>query len=338
MDMVANFCRTMCHLTGLLRAVISIFSILSAATLFILPVALVYVVSRIRMSSARQIGIALLLTVLLLVGLQPVAGPLMGNTVTRYGILDSGTDALGLKPVVLPNLARGAVFALVYLTFACAILRMRQGEDSRFTSVAAALDFRRWENRPAALILVPFSVAYIATLVLFADWIFDRYVLPLLAVLVIAFLLSCQSWISSKILAAGYVGVLFCSLYAIATTHDYLAAARARATAARHVEAAGIPRTSITAGFEYDAWTQLMHSGHVDLRSPVQGFRFRSRPKEENYWLWDYTPDVQPKYFVVYSSQPALVMSAFPRISYTAWLPPFRREVLVQMSPIEGSK
>lgn len=338
MDMVANLCKTLFQPAGLLRAVLSVLSMISAALLLALPAGLVYVVAYIQTSGVRRFVVALLFAILLSVVVQPVAGPLMGNTITKYGILDSGTDALGIKPVVLPQIVRVGASLLAYLAVASAILRIRYDTRRQLPSDAPPIPVKRWEDRPVTLVLVPFSVAYLATVAVFADWIYDRYVLPLLVVLAVAFLVACQSWISSKALAAGYISLLFWALYGIAATHDYLAAGRARLAATRCIENAGIPRASISGGFEYDAWTQLEYSGHVDLRYPVRGFRLGSRPKEENFWFWDYTSHVRPRYFVVYSSQPALVMAPFPSFAYTAWLPPFRREVLVQMLPDDAGR
>src|SRR6202035_5261892 len=52
--------------------------------------------------------------------------------------------------------------------------------------------------------------------------------------------------------------------YGIASTQDLWALPKARVEATRRLEAAGVPRTAIDAGFEYNVWTELIISGHIN--------------------------------------------------------------------------
>jgi hypothetical protein len=311
-------------------------SICQAAVMFILPAALVDVVACVQGLRKRQRGLLLLATLLLLFGFRYAlgVGPLMGNIVTQTGILDSGTDALGVKPQTLPRLLRGGAQVLVCLSFACLILRVRPGlSHIRDTFVRG-----RWREYPAVMILLPYSVVYVAVLVFLADGIIDRYVLPLTAVFAIGILQCGPVRVSTQTLVAAYAVLAVFAGYGIATTHDYLAAGRARVRAAVSVQAAGVPRTNISAGLEYDGWTQLEQTGHLEKKQN-RGYRLPvmdTGRKPENYWFWDATPDVRPRYFVAYSPQVGLSMPPFARVPYAAWLPPFHREILVQTQSTAG--
>jgi hypothetical protein len=336
-DMVGN---TRLVFTNPLRSAQTFLSMLQGTALFMLPVGLVFIGACIRRSNLRRVGIVLLLAFLVMLAAWRGVGvpPLIGNMFTEYGVLYSGVEALGIKPVVLPRVVQKCLLATVYVMFAFVILGARQG-DSPLAGFVKAVRARNWEEHPAFLVFVPFSITYAGTVLLFTNSVFDRYVLPLVPLLAIGLLLVCRLEVTTKTLAAGFVGLLAFAAFGIAATHDYLAAARARLTAAQQIENSGVPRTSISAGLEYDAWTQMERSRHVDFLAPVEGYRFQLPGlRTEHYWFWDYTPDVRPTYFVVYSEQPGLIMAKFPRVPFTAWLPPFRREVLVEtLPPVETS-
>ena len=56
-------------------------------------------------------------------------------------------------------------------------------------------------------------------------------------------------------------------------------------------------------------------------------------PVSEPYCLWDMTPSMGPVYFVMYSRLEGLNDSPFPPVRYQAWLPPFDRQVVMQVAP-----
>jgi hypothetical protein len=115
--------------------------------------------------------------------------------------------------------------------------------------------------------------------------------------------------------------------FGIALTHDYLSTGRARVQAASAVIAAGIPRTQVSAGLEYDAWTELEQYGYIRHPSQVPPRRYPTTPP---FWFWPKLAGVDPIYIVTYSPLPGLVDSQFPPVPFTAWLPPFHRRLLIQ--------
>ncbi len=322
-----------------------IISIISCSVFLVLPAALVFLACFLPSLSKREIAVALILAAVFFFALRHNANPFVGNIVTPSGIMGNDSlEALGVKPVVLPKALQAATEGLLYLTFVCALLLARPKGRLQFAKPQLArflskLKSIAWEDHPAAAILAPFAAVYILTLAFLAEDVFDRYLLPLLAVAFIALLLSCRKRISPKILAAGYASLLVFAFYSVASTHDYLAAERARAAAAAQIQSStGLPRTAISAGLEYDAWTELMIAGHVNNPNAFQNPKLPFRPESRIYWFLSYVPHVQPTYFVVYSVQTSLAATAFPPFTYTAWLPPFHREFLVQTLPAAQTK
>jgi hypothetical protein len=163
-------------------------------------------------------------------------------------------------------------------------------------------------------------------------YLFDRYLIVIMPLLILPLLLHLQQRIreAPPVWGWGIVGVF--ALFGIVMTHDYLAAGRARVQAASAVTSAGIARTHVSAGLEYDGWTQLEQTGRIP--SPEeQAAVSRSYPISPPFWFWSHTPSVKPVYIVTHSRLRGLEDSQFPPVAYTAWLPPFRREVLTQKAP-----
>jgi hypothetical protein len=113
---------------------------------------------------------------------------------------------------------------------------------------------------------------------------------------------------------------------AVATTHDYFSALRARALAAETLENRGISRNHISAGLEYDGWTQLQIAGRM------KGVGYDDEPQKntrDTFWFWRYTEAVTPDYVAVYAGISEPLGHGLLRIPFTTWLPPFRRAIVV---------
>jgi hypothetical protein len=126
--------------------------------------------------------------------------------------------------------------------------------------------------------------------------------------------------------------------YAIATTHDALSRRRAQRFAAEMLQRRGAPRTAISAGLEFDAWTQLTREGYINRPGVVRiehGSPFRVLPRRyygaklNIYWV-SYMPSVRPRWFVFLSPMPQAARTAFSPVIYRCWLPPFRRALFIQ--------
>ncbi len=262
--------------------------------------------------------------------------PWFGNIITEYGIMRPGLEAMGSKPPILSPSLVTLVSLIVFGAAAVCAMALLHSIDRSLTALPKMASPTVTHPAPSLagclLLFAPFCFCY-SIVVVFRYWEgfrLDRYLLPLLPALVIPLLWHHQQRIQQRVPAVGWVVLGLLGAYGIATTHDYLASARARLQAASTLVANGVPRTWITAGLEYDGWTQIEQTGHitgVQIRVPLGVNR---RPISPGYWLWDRTPSIQPRYFVVYSPDPSLIDSPFPPVRYKAWLPPFRRQVLTQ--------
>jgi hypothetical protein len=221
-----------------------------------------------------------------------------GNLVTQWGLLGVSTEVIGYKPVIVP-------FPLQSLLV--------------FLSVSGSL----------ALLLT--AAAYAAKVVRGSIRSPDFVTRQLSAF---------RTWSTQNVILAGvilYMLLLF-SLFGIATAHDFFARSRARLHAAEEVIHSGVARSMVSAGLEYDGWTELDLSGHINderIANPPHQFvsvAGRAFPVDPRYWAWDLTPSVHPKFLVVLSPQKELVDSRYPRIPYTTWLPPRRFEMLIQQA------
>jgi hypothetical protein len=281
----------------------------------------------------------------------PVA-PWIGNIVTKYGILLSGTDLLGDRPVILPLIVRvavtGVLISFVMLYFSAdsrldAKLKTKK-EGGRTLRISPLASLRRWSSGEHAgvLILVLFSIQYVALMAVRAasgsGFIFDRYTIPLMPLVLILFFRGLPPTRKIPFPAWAILGVFAC--FGIGITHDYYAQLRARAAAERVLLAAGIPRQRFSTGFETDAWQQVRRRGYVnnhEAQSPGGDLvPTIATPGRRLWWFTRYMPDVDPEYFATYGPVPELRPSGFVPIQYQTWLPPASRYLLIQCVPFSG--
>jgi 4-amino-4-deoxy-L-arabinose transferase-like glycosyltransferase len=255
-----------------------------------------------------------------------------GDIVTAAGILQEGVDAIGTKVVILPPTTRAFLSLMTLAATVACIVALVRGPSG------AGAEVDRSRTVQILLMSAPFHFGYLLVLLYRAHFArtFDRYLLPLLPAAAMMLLWLYQQRIRNRVPLGGWLVVAAFGTYGVATTHDYIAAARARLAAASALTSAGVPRTSITAGLEYDGWTQIETGGYLNspfIRLPANAYKTRaddSYPPGLWYDLWPFTPTINPEYFVVYSRQPMLVDTAFPPITYRAWLPFSIRSVYLQ--------
>ena len=260
------------------------------------------------------------------------AVPSLGNVLTEYGILGARVAALGVRPMILRPGPRELLTVLVLL--ACA-------------GCAMAL----WKLRSPGLEQLrqcPIVPSLILGLVFTAIWLpavlfrslgtpaWDRYLISFFPLVAIPLLRFYQTHIGTVVSRLSWAVLTVFAVYGVATTHDAFAAGRARLTAARALEQAGIPRTEISGGFEYDGWTQLETAGFVndwkiDQPSGPSSFATCTGPRAARPWFFYEMPVVRARYFVVYSRLPELDDAPAAPVGYTTWLPPGRRQILTQV-------
>lgn len=263
--------------------------------------------------------------------------PWIGNIILWE--FDNQRDATGLwdfRHFALPFSLRFLVSMLVVMTalLVFAVIRAKKCDGIKILFMQ--------QHEGALWLIGPFSVSYILLIVpraLHAD-LLDRYALGLMPFAIIIVILLYQDYVSQNLPWICAVTIAIYGVLAVAGTHDWFAWQRARVEAINEVRTAGVPRTEIQGGLEYDGWTQIVNGGHInqplvefppgsfDPHSPVPQVAEDCRMAFAMY-----TPLVHPKYSVVFGPKWCLTSTDFPPVPFRAWLPPFRRTIYVQGIP-----
>jgi hypothetical protein len=178
-------------------------------------------------------------------------------------------------------------------------------------------------------LLGPFLLVYLAFLVPLglAGMLFDRYLMPVLAVAIILLLRLYEETIAPRVQWLSMAAMTIVALYAIAGTHDMWALYRGRVAAGNELMNAGIPRTEFQGGFDYDGQTQIEAVGYIVNKHA--GIHVMELPEDCEDWFSGSTPAVHPQYFVMRAPVACFEPSHFADIRYRAWLPPFHRRVMI---------
>ncbi len=250
-----------------------------------------------------------------------------------------GSTMLGSAPAIFPVWVRVAISVIVIvavLIFAevlfCERMLQKINRSGKTNS--------SW--RDVAWILGPYAISYLALLLPRAihGLIFDRYLLGLMIVAIVALLKLYEQQFSAQLSGISWFVLALFALCTIAATHDWFALNRARVAAAAEIHASGIPRRFIQGGLEYDGWTQIEDGGHANspfVRVPAQAYDPNVQPLPLapacRLGYTSFTPLVKPKYFLTLGRMNCLASSNFSPVEYRAWLPPFQRTVYIQQLP-----
>jgi hypothetical protein len=254
--------------------------------------------------------------------------PWMPNTLGASGILGWVEMGGGSPDKMLRDPVRwllsAAVFAVVAFLISAMIFNVGYFRKLLFDPRSRE---RQAGNRPpfghAIALLILFGAAYAALLLprLAQGNAFDRYALPLIPCLAIPMLLESQKYRKAPSILA-WIALSIYGVYGICSTQELMALGRARAIAANRLMAAGIARTEIGGGFEFDNWTELETTGHVNssrIANPPGIFR-------PGLGL---SPSVQPVYRLEFEPTKLTVPSKYGTVGYTTYWMPFHRKVWI---------
>ena len=253
--------------------------------------------------------------------------PVMGNIVTEYGSYLPGEVTLGTQAVVLRPLLRQCLTVIVLFSGACSVLALANGRRTRSSLWADPA-------MPVCGFGLAFGLGWFGILAyrVMEFPVFDRYLISFLPLLAIPLLRYYQTNISGHLSRWCWVVLAVFACYGIAATHDTFAASRTRLAVTSRLEAAGVPRTAISGGYEYDGWTQLEAHGylnHPDILSPAGAFQQSAWTGPANAFLWymPLMPSVKARYFITTSPLPGLADGPVSPVSYRTWLPPQTRQI-----------
>ena len=263
--------------------------------------------------------------------------PWLGNLVTPSGVMGGG-DGLGQKPTVLTPAIR-TIMTIVFVVVAFAAIEFFRVHGRSVAALTNKLSDFEISWRQLLLLFGSFTGAYLILLLPRAatGTVFDRYVLPLLPIVLICLLRFYHDHAGTEIPALSFAFLALFAMYGIATTHDFFSAHRAQLSAASLIMSAGTPRTSIEGGFEFDGWTQLEAANYINdsrIRKPKDAYKKEetgdNQAPECTFFFSPKTPAIKPAYYVVFKPLPCLSPDIWAEVAYRTWLPPFGAKVYVQ--------
>jgi hypothetical protein len=242
-----------------------------------------------------------------------------------------GNDMITLRGIAVGNEnAPGA--AVVVLTFWPVVLLTAA---VNLCAPAALFSLRKLVREPAPCaersflrLAGLFTMSYLPLIFpgLLLNIAFDRYMLPLVPLLYLA--ISLRANRGRPRMAAAWACLFLFAGYAVAATHDYAEASRARVAAARAFERSGVSRSRISASFEYNGQAQLDRAGFV--RGTQYSDRFADRgPRGFQLEFWNHLTGFAPDFVVLNWTRPEPPHGCEAFVEYRAWLPPFRRYAAV---------
>lgn len=276
----------------------------------------------------------LLVLILCIAGLRsPVLnGPFMGPTLFWYAPAPSGGPAFGSGPLLMVPAVRIPLSACVVLfALACAFALWSRRRLLSLSSTSAG---------PLAWFAFIFGAGAIAAVLLrgAGGTTFDRYLVPLIPLAAVPLLWLLQEYVRPSLGALSWLLLAALISYGVALAHDSFAGNRASLQVARELQRAGIPRTAISANWEYDVSTQLEAAGHANNRwilTPHNAYKppVCSGPEEFRNWYYIYTPALQPRFVVSLVPIPGWSTGPAAPVSYYTWLPPGRRRLIALHVP-----
>ncbi len=252
-----------------------------------------------------------------------------GNWIGVHGIHE-GHQLHGNPPLFLNVPAQALITIICFGGLAAvliSLLRFYQlHSDHTRHSVKSAHDVS-WHQ--LGILLVPFSLAYIALLIprTATGWIYDRYTLELGLVALICLVRYYQEQIQPRIPIFGVVLVATMAVVGVTITHNNFSVYRARVELAHELTANGIPATSVDYGFEQNFLTELQYSDHINDKTivfPATAYvPVPPLPAGTCKMFWhDKTPHIVPIYGVSFDPNACYGPAPFAPIHYSAW--PFR--------------
>lgn len=183
------------------------------------------------------------------------------------------------------------------------------------------------------ILLGPFSAAYIVILALSElrnGLFFDRYLLPLLAILLLVLTRYYQERVKAKLPLACVLLIVVFGAFSVAATHDMFALYRGYATAIHEIRSSGAPATAIAGPWEFEGWTQVEKVGYMnDPRIQVprgayvpQPVRAHPRNCSADSSILDEVPAIKPAYVVTIDPGDCVGQAAFPPVAYYTWIAP----------------
>jgi hypothetical protein len=175
------------------------------------------------------------------------------------------------------------------------------------------------------VILGPFSAAYVFFVVM-AFAIYDRYFLPLLAILLLVLVRFYQEKQKARLSWACILLIVLFAGFSLAASHDDFALSRSYVAADTEIRSSGVPATAILGPQALEGWAQLEKVGHSHypptVPEPGQGVPANCDTNLYFLLLLGLTPSIQPAYAVSPNPKECGGQIAFPPTEFRTWIAP----------------
>jgi hypothetical protein len=239
--------------------------------------------------------------------------------VSKNGVMDA-SPLVGDRPTVLSNPTCLVITMVVFTATLGFLLTYFIGRRKRDTEE-----------------LLPFGLAYFLLLLPRATQgeMVDRYLIVPLTLLLIAICRVYQQRVQRRLPTGSVIVLGIVTCYSIAATHDAFAMYRARLAAADELCSAGVPRTAIEGGFDYNGWTQIEATGHIN--NPVvvvpPGAYHHIEPRDGSgdcaVTMYDFFPAIVPEYALSFDPDECAGPAGFAPVPYTNWIGPRHAAIYV---------
>ncbi len=256
-----------------------------------------------------------------------------------FGGFDDFHAYLGYGPVLLTLPVRVGLTVLLLLGGLALVSVLVVGrrvvdvEDARGSGSVTGSDL--------AVVLLPCTLAYLLLLVtrLITTSFLDRYLLfPEFAFLVMA--VSFYQRNVRQGLPRGVWGTIALGgVLSAAGLHDTFALYRAQAALLAEMQTAGVPRTAIDGGAQFNGWTQIVTAEHLNdrrINTPLNIYLPLPRvPTDDPCRTEDLqlTPAVRARYVVSFDPGACGGPSAFPPVAFRTWFGPHERTMYAVKGP-----
>ena len=263
-----------------------------------------------------------------------IDSPWLGNTFTLYGVM---RDSFFRSDRSIPPVARAILFFSVVICTFAAFKAFELYRERTLPDPVPREQAISWADM--SILLLPFLGTYLLLLAprsLFF-YLFDRYLLEIIAILLIYLLRWHQEHMSLRIPTISVAVLVLLSSLVVADLHDLFSMYRAEVRLAEELENAGVPRTEMRGGFAFDFETQARAWGYVNdprIMSPPNAYHPVPQPAAI---MRDgvncanpferYLPALHVRYVFSADPSPCLAPTSFAPQPYSTWLPSARHSI-----------
>jgi hypothetical protein len=246
------------------------------------------------------------------------------STLERLSAIAAQGSHLAIARDSLRELLTVAVVLGILSLVAC-LFADAHGQPASKTATATSSWRQIW------IIAGPFSAATIVLLMMVKESLgfVDRYLLPLLVILLLVLARIYQERVRAKLPLACALLIAIFGVFSAAATHDDFAMYRGYVTAINEIRASGAPATAIIGLWAFEGWTQIESDGYVH-DSRIRVFKSANAPlvqaspaphDTQSSFLRE-APAIKPVFGVSQDLSVCSCPQAFPPVMYRTWVAP----------------